>query len=45
MNGSPAPYKSFDERKETMGFPAYDKEQAEKAWERLFEFFGKHLKA
>ena len=44
MNESPAPFASFEERKEKMGFPPYDAEQAELAWTRLFEFFGKHLK-
>ena len=44
MNTSPAPFKSFDERKEKMGFPPYDELRARLAWNRLFEFFGKHLK-
>jgi len=45
MYDSPTPYASFDERKEKMGVQAYDAEQAERAWGRLFDFFGKHLKA
>jgi hypothetical protein len=45
MNDSPTPYASFQERKEKMGFPPYDAEQANIAWGRLFEFVGKHLKA
>eukprot|EP00967_Tisochrysis_lutea_P091199 scaffold130818_cov32-Tisochrysis_lutea.AAC.1 len=45
MNDSPAPYASFEERKEKLGQQVYDAEQAEKAWGRLFDFFAKHLKA
>jgi|EP00908_Phaeocystis_cordata_P008120 carboxymethylenebutenolidase len=44
MNESPAPYESFEKRKEAMGFPAYDAAQAELAWGRLFGFLEAHLK-
>jgi len=45
MNPSSAPFASFDERRDKMGFPAYDPAQAELAWGRLFDFFAKHLRA
>lgn len=44
MNESPAPFETFDERKEKLGFPPYDEAQANLAWGRLFEFFDKWLK-
>ena len=44
MNPSSAPFESWDDRKEKMGFPAYDPAQAKLAWSRLFFFFDKHLK-
>mmetsp|Transcript_26189 Transcript_26189/g.104760 ORF Transcript_26189/g.104760 Transcript_26189/m.104760 type:complete len:269 (-) Transcript_26189:1669-2475(-) len=44
MNESPKPYESFDERQKTMGFPPYDKVQADLAWSRLFAFFEKTVK-
>jgi carboxymethylenebutenolidase len=43
MNESPAPFASFDERQEKMGFPAYDVQQADLAWGRLLDFFLTHL--
>ena len=43
MNESPAPFASFDERQEKMGFPAYDIQQADLAWGRLLDFFLTHL--
>mmetsp|Transcript_2076 Transcript_2076/g.6143 ORF Transcript_2076/g.6143 Transcript_2076/m.6143 type:complete len:108 (-) Transcript_2076:860-1183(-) len=45
LNDDPAPYKSFEERKNTLGFPIYDKTSADLAWERLFAFFAIHLKS
>ena len=42
-NESPAPFASFEERKEKMGFEAYDATQAKLAWGRLVEFFHAHL--
>ena len=44
MNDSPAPFASFEARKEAMGFPPYDEEQAEEAWERVQGFFELHLR-
>ena len=44
MNSDPAPFASFEERKEKMGFPSYDPAQAELAWTRLTSFFEAHLK-
>ena len=43
LNEDPAPYKSFEERKNTLGFPVYDQPSADLAWERLFAFFATHL--
>jgi len=43
LNDKPDPYKSFEERKAKLGFPAYDATQAELAWKRLGEFFGSIL--
>lgn len=44
MNDMPAPYASFEEREATLGFPPYNHEQAQLAWRRLLQFFGKHLR-
>mmetsp|Transcript_5185 Transcript_5185/g.11527 ORF Transcript_5185/g.11527 Transcript_5185/m.11527 type:complete len:239 (-) Transcript_5185:299-1015(-) len=44
MNSDPAPFKTFEERQEAMGFAHYDNAQAELAWGRLVSFFEKHLK-
>jgi dienelactone hydrolase len=44
MNSDPAPFASFAERKEKMGFPPFDAAQAELAWGRLATFFDAHLK-
>ena len=44
MNDSPAPFASYAERKDKMGFEAYDEAQAKIAWGRLVEFFQTHLK-
>jgi len=43
LNDSPAPYASFQERTDTLGFPAYDPDVAALAWTRLFDFFAAHL--
>ena len=43
-NESPAPFASYEERKEKMGFEAYDAAQAKLAWGRVVEFFQTHLK-
>lgn len=43
MNDNPVPFDSFAARQEKMGFPPYNSAQAELAWSRLFDFFGKHL--
>ena len=42
MNPEPAPFASFEERREKMGFPAYDMRQADLAWGRLLDFFLEH---
>ena len=44
LNDDPAPYKTFEERKTTLGFPVYDKASADLAWDRLYVFFATHLK-
>eukprot|EP00930_Biecheleria_cincta_P081036 TRINITY_DN6962_c0_g2_i1.p1 TRINITY_DN6962_c0_g2~~TRINITY_DN6962_c0_g2_i1.p1 ORF type:complete len:274 (+),score=53.93 TRINITY_DN6962_c0_g2_i1:51-872(+) len=44
LNDMPAPYASFEEREAKLGFPPYNHEQAELAWRRLLQFFGKHLR-
>lgn len=44
MNDLPGPFVDFEKRKEALGFPAYNEEQAKLAWERVISFFGKHLK-
>jgi len=43
MNESPAPFRTFDERKDALGFPPYSPETAQTAWARLLDFFGTHL--
>ncbi|KAL3900614.1 MAG: hypothetical protein SGPRY_012430, partial [Prymnesium sp.] len=43
MNSDPAPFKSFEERKEKLGFPPYDAAQSELAWGRLVTFFTNNL--
>ena len=45
MNPEPAPFSTFEERREKMGFPAYDMGQADLAWGRLLDFFLTHLAA
>mmetsp|Transcript_7085 Transcript_7085/g.21144 ORF Transcript_7085/g.21144 Transcript_7085/m.21144 type:complete len:95 (-) Transcript_7085:31-315(-) len=45
MNPEPAPFSTFEERQEKMGFPAYDMRQADLAWGRLLDFFLEHLAA
>lgn len=45
MNPEPAPFSTFEERQEKMGFPAYDMGQADLAWGRLLDFFLEHLAA
>mmetsp|Transcript_33031 Transcript_33031/g.72443 ORF Transcript_33031/g.72443 Transcript_33031/m.72443 type:complete len:238 (+) Transcript_33031:109-822(+) len=44
MNDMPGPFADFEARKETMGLPPYNEEQAKLAWERVLTFFDKHLK-
>ena len=43
-NESPAPFATFEARKEAQGFPGFDAEAAATAWARTFAFFEKHLK-
>lgn len=45
MNDSASPFASFEDRMSQMGdgFPPYDAATAELAWQRLFNFFSKHL--
>ena len=43
-NESPAPFVSFEARKEAQGFPGFDAEAAATAWARTFAFFENHLK-
>ena len=45
LNTEPAPFSTFEERREKMGFPAYDMRQADLAWGRLLDFFLEHLAA
>lgn len=44
LNDMPAPFASFEEREAKLGFPVYSHQQAELAWHRLLQFFGKHLR-
>lgn len=43
MNDKPAPFKSFDERKEKLGFPPFNKMQVLLAWSHLELFLAKSL--
>lgn len=43
MNASPAPFASFEERQQQMGFPPYDERTAEAAWTATLSFLSKHL--
>ncbi|KAJ8600281.1 hypothetical protein CTAYLR_000657 [Chrysophaeum taylorii] len=45
MNDTPSPFKTFEAREAKMGFPPFDRAQADLAWSRLFEFFNTHLSA
>ena len=44
MNDSPAPFDSFEVRKESMGFPVYNPVRADLAWGRLLDFLNSNLK-
>lgn len=43
MNSSPAPFASFEERKEKLGFPPYDASTAEAAWDDTVSFLTRSL--
>ncbi|KAG8467431.1 hypothetical protein KFE25_000747 [Diacronema lutheri] len=43
MNDSPAPFASFDERQQKLGFPPYDERTAQAAWSTTLSFLTKHL--
>ena len=44
MNDSPAPYPSFEARKEALGFVPFDERAATAAWKRLLDFYIATLK-
>lgn len=44
-NDSPAPFATFQARREALGFPPFAAEQAAVAWGRTLDFCAEHLKA